>query len=143
MQIEQLTILYDSDCGFCARCRAWLQQNEGQVALEFIARDSPEVARRFPDLEPNIADELLVIDDHGGVYRGPDAFIMCLYALEAYRGWALRLAAPGIKHLARSGFELVSSQRHRINDWLSLKSDRALATELARAVGTGAPRCAR
>jgi len=143
MPLEQLTILYDADCGFCARCRAWLQQNEGEIALEFIARDAPEVDRRFPGLEPEIEDELLVIDDRGGVYRGPDAFIMCLYALPAYRGWALRLASPELKHLARAGFELVSSQRHRINEWLGLRSDREVATELARAVGHGAPRCAR
>ena len=141
MILEGLTVLYDADCGFCARCKAWLQQQPSAVHLDFDARDSLEVARRFPGLEPKIDDELLVIDDHGGVYRGPDAFIMCLYALDEYRDWSLRLSAPGLKHLARAGFELVSSKRHRINEWLGLKSDRQLEAELQRTVGPGAPRC--
>jgi predicted DCC family thiol-disulfide oxidoreductase YuxK len=141
MILEALTVLYDADCGFCARCKAWLQQQQSAVHLDFIARDSLEVTRRFPGLEPKIDDELLVIDDHGGVYRGPDAFIMCLYALDDYRDWSLRLSAPGLKHLARVGFELVSSRRHRINEWLGLQSDRQVEHELRRTVGLGAPRC--
>lgn len=140
MSLEQLSILYDAECGFCSRCRAWLQANEGHVRLEFVPKDDPSVPLRFPGLAPS-DDELTVIDDHGGVYRGPDAFIMCLYALEAYRAWSLRLAAPSLKPLARRAFELISSSRHSLNVWLNLSSDRELATSL-RAMGPGAPRCA-
>lgn len=142
MVLEHLTVLYDAECGFCSRCRAWLEKQPSYVELELIAKDSFEVARRFPGLQcPD--DELVVIDDHGGVYRGPDAFIICLYATEAYRPWALRLGSDALKPLARLAFELVSGNRYRLNEWLQLKSDADLARVLRETGGLGAPRCAR
>ena len=140
MILERLNVLYDADCGFCGRARTWLSGQPQLVELEFLPRDAPEVPARFPGLEPG-HDELVVVDDQGGVYRGPDAFLMCLFALENYRAWSLRLSSPELRPLARKGLELVSSQRHRINDWLGLKSDREVARSLDAAVGRGSPRC--
>ena len=34
------------------------------------------------------------MSDQGAVYRNGSAWIMCLFALEAYRDWANRLAHP-------------------------------------------------
>ena len=138
---EHLTVLYDAECGFCAHCRRWLERQRSHLELEFLPRASPQAAARFPGLDPG-DDELVVIDDRGGVYRGPDAFVMCLYALEAYRPWALRMSSPQLRPLARAAFELVSSQRHRLNEWLGLRTDDELALRLHAAVGYGAPRCA-
>lgn len=140
MRIEHLTVLYDAECGFCSRCRAWLEKQSSWVELELLAKDSFEVSRRFPGLEcPH--DELVVIDDAGGVYRGPNAFILCLYALEDYREWALRLSSPALRSTARLAFELVSSNRHRINDWLKLRSDADIARKLQLASPFQSPRC--
>ncbi|MBS2032194.1 MAG: DUF393 domain-containing protein [Deltaproteobacteria bacterium] len=142
MVIEHLTVLYDAECGFCCRCRAWLEQQPSLVELELVSREAPGVAARFPGLAPG-DDELVVVDNAGGVYRGPDAFIVCLWALVAYRPWAMRLASPGLRPLARLAFEMVSSQRHRLAEWLSLRSDADLARALQLQMGLGAPRCAR
>ena len=92
---EHLTVLYDAECGFCAHCRRWLERQRSHLELEFLPRASPQAAARFPGLDPG-DDELVVIDDRGGVYRGPDAFVMCLYALEAYRPWALRMSSSSM-----------------------------------------------
>jgi hypothetical protein len=43
--------------------------------------------------------------------------------------------------LARQGFELVSTRRHHINEWLGLSTDDQVAAQLQHAVGLGAPRC--
>jgi hypothetical protein len=66
---------------------------------------------------------------------------MCLYALVEYRGWSLRLSTPALMPLARKGLELVSTRRHRINEWLGLETDDQVAAQLDRTVGPGAPRC--
>jgi len=142
MVIEHLTVLYDSECGFCCRCRAWLEQQPSNVELELMSREAPAVPKRFPGLEPG-DDELVVVDNAGGVYRGPDAFIVCLWALTAYRPWAMRLANPGLRPLARLAFEMISSQRHRIAEWLKLRSDGDLARAIQLQMGTGSPRCVR
>ena len=69
--------------------------------------------------EANVEKELLVIDDQGGVYRGDAAFLMCLWALRKYRGWALRLATPALHPVARRAFKWISTHRGKIPTWLS------------------------
>src|SRR5262249_26293478 len=70
------------------------------------------------------------VSDEGGVYRSGHAWIMCLYALEDYREWALRLAQPGLFPLARQAFALLTKQRGRISRWLKLASEAEIAETL-------------
>src|SRR5262245_34182606 len=139
--ITRLTVLYDAECGFCCRCRDWLLRQEQFLYLELFSKDGSVARAMYPELQWDDSDELVVIDDEGGVYRGPSAFLMCLYALVDYRAWSFRLAAPALLPLARKGFELVSTRRHLINEWLGLESDGDVAAHLDQAVGAGAPRC--
>ncbi|HEV3027083.1 MAG TPA: DCC1-like thiol-disulfide oxidoreductase family protein, partial [Planctomycetota bacterium] len=80
--IHRLTVLYDATCGFCIRCEGWLIRQPAFVELEFCAAGSREAARRFPELlASGTPEELTVIDDEGGIYRGARAWLMCLWAL--------------------------------------------------------------
>jgi predicted DCC family thiol-disulfide oxidoreductase YuxK len=159
--MKKLYVLYDASCGFCWKCRGWLQQQPQFVDLEFIASRSPEVAQRFPGIHPPMSpssdsaancthvplitcergtchdpnskegkDELVVISDDGGVYRGAQAFIMCLYALEGYRDWAEWLSSPALLPLARPAFEMLSKNRKLLGDWLHLGGEEYLAAKL-------------
>lgn len=139
--IEKLFVLYDAECGFCRRCREWMLEQAKFLDVAFIPRASLAARLRFGDVTTTDDDELVVVDDQGGLYRGPSAFLMCLYALRDYRAWSLRLASPTLLPLARKGFELVSARRHRINDWLGLANDIEIARQLASAVRSEAPRC--
>src|SRR5437667_12460044 len=108
--MKRLTVLYDAACGFCVTCRWWLAMQPSYLGLEFLPAGSPEAARRFPGLaEAFPGEELTVIDEEGGVYRAPESFIICLYALEEYRELSFRLSNPLILPLARKAFELVSA----------------------------------
>jgi predicted DCC family thiol-disulfide oxidoreductase YuxK len=107
-----LTVLYDHGCELCRRCRAFLEKQETFLVLEFVAGGSAESRQRFPTLrQSDPPEELIVIDDEGGVYRGADAWIVCLYALRRYRGWSERLARGSLRPLARAVFEWVSHNR--------------------------------
>ncbi len=91
--MKTLYVLYDAECALCRRCKEWLQAQPAFLELRFIALQSAEAARRFPGigaLDPG--DQLLVVNDTGDVYKGPYAWIMCLYALREYREWSQRLA---------------------------------------------------
>ena len=140
--MKKLTVLYDADCAFCRRCRAWLLRQATFLELEFVPADSWEVERRFPGLEPSdTPDELVAISDEGGVYRGPHAFIMCLYALRKYRDLALWLARPWVRPLARQALGLLSSQRGLLSRFLtdSGSVERLLQKELVCSPGRKGP----
>jgi predicted DCC family thiol-disulfide oxidoreductase YuxK len=122
--VKRLTVLYDARCGFCVHCRRWLERQRALVELEFVPAGSETALRRFPDLrEPDPPEDLVVVDDEGGVYRGEDAFILCLYALEDYREWSFRLSGPGLRPLARVAFEWLSRNRRGLSRSLGLAPD--------------------
>lgn len=117
--MKQLTVFYDSGCGLCTRARNWLREQPTWVDLNLVPVGWELAHRRYPDLNPEeMLNELTVVDDLGGVYRGADAWLMCLWATRRYRSWALRLARPGWKHLARRAFDVLSANRHSLSRWL-------------------------
>lgn len=96
--------------------------------LRFVPAGSDDARRLFPAFHsPARPEELVAISEDGAVYRGEAAFIVCLYALDACRPLAVRLARPGFRPLARQVFSLLSTNRMRISDFLGLHSDDALA----------------
>ncbi len=137
--MRRLFIIYDARCGLCRRARGWIEAQEAILDLVFVAAGSGPARRLFPTLAwSERPEELVVVGDDGGVYRGGHAWIMCLYALEDYRDWSERLASPALVPLARQGFALLSKQRGRISRWLGLASEREIADALAR---VAAPAC--
>lgn len=119
--MKRLYVLYDDECGFCSRCKKWIAMQSKYLPVAFVAKSSPDVPRRFPGLSP--ADDLTVVSDDGQVWRGTKAWLMCLYALRAYRPWAFRLARPSLLPLARQAFDIVSHNRHELSRLLELPSD--------------------
>lgn len=139
--MRALCVLYDETCGFCVRCAGWLLEQRALVGLECLPAGGAEAARRFPALRHGASQELVVVDDTGGVYRDTHAWLMVLWALEDYRAWAQRLSRPGLMPLARNAFELLSSNRRRLSDWLHLE-DEAVRRQLEQAGAPGVPKCA-
>lgn len=128
--LTKLYVLYDAECGFCARCATWLAGQRHHVRLECLPNGSVYVGELFPTLRALPKAELTVIDDQGGVYYGTNAWVMCLWALEEYRPWAARLATPAMRPFARELFELVSTNRRGISAILGLRSESAMARAL-------------
>ena len=130
--MRRLYVLYDERCGLCRLARRWAAGQPQYVELVFIAAGSEEANMRFPSLaHDGVPEELVVVNDEGGIYRGSSAWIMCLYALEDYREWSLRLATPALRQFARQAFAFVSEHRGQISHWLHL-SDRDAADVLRR-----------
>ena len=138
--MKKLTLLYDAQCGFCVKCRWWLVAQPKYVEMEFLPCGGPDVADRFPGLiRPDAPEELIVVSDEGGVYRGARAWIMSLWALVEYREWALRLSNPALMPFARGAFALVSASRKKLSSWLHLAPEAVIAEEFRKA---DPPRCA-
>ncbi|MCO4771757.1 MAG: DUF393 domain-containing protein [Deltaproteobacteria bacterium] len=108
--MDRIYVLYDPVCEVCRRCMQFLRDEPKLVSIEGLPRDGLTAARLFPDLDRS-ADDLVVVSGEGAVYSGADAFIVCLWALRDYRGWADRLSRPTLRPLARRALE--SFSRHR------------------------------
>jgi predicted DCC family thiol-disulfide oxidoreductase YuxK len=136
--MQKLYVLYDARCGLCQRAREWMQSQPAFLATVFIPAGSALAKRVFPTLDHGgTLEELTVVSDEGGVYRGAQAWLMCLFALEGYRDWSLRLARPSLLPLARQAFEVVSASRSRISRLFRMGSDDEVAELLRRQEGQG------
>lgn len=137
--IRTLYVLYDLECGLCIRCRNWLQQQHMLVPLQFVPLQTPDLEQRFAGIsryEPE--REIVVVGDRGEVYTGGAAWIMCLWALERTRPWALRLVRAGLAPLVKRFCLLISSNRLRLSAALGLATDKALGQMIRK---TAAPTC--
>lgn len=106
-----LALLYDEGCPFCRRCRAWLEGRPAWVPLLLVPNDSPLALALTGGRVPHDGRELVVIDDRGAYWVGPDAFLVCLWALEGFRALASALALPALRPFAGLFFALVSRSR--------------------------------
>jgi predicted DCC family thiol-disulfide oxidoreductase YuxK len=119
---RRLTVLYDERCRFCLRCRDWLLGQACLVEVELLPAGS-SIARERYGAFPLLGDELVVFDDRGRGWVGAAAFLVCLWATVRYRGWAYRLARPGLAPHAGRFFMFVSKRRDRWNRWLDRDND--------------------
>jgi predicted DCC family thiol-disulfide oxidoreductase YuxK len=104
-----------------------MSQQHSSCEVHYVAAGSTQARRLFPELLSTARpEELVVVSGEGVVYRGDDAFIMCLYALDSYRSLAVRVSRPAFRALARRLFSMISTNRLRLSDFLGLRSDEAL-----------------
>ncbi len=112
--MRRLTILYDADCALCRRARAWLGRQSQYVPLVFVAAGGEEARGLFPGLDHDASlAEITVIADTGEIYRGPKAWIICLWALRRHRSTALAMRTPGAWWAAEAFIRQVSKNRNR------------------------------
>jgi predicted DCC family thiol-disulfide oxidoreductase YuxK len=103
-------LLWDGECGFCARAAAWFERHSGgRVGV----RPVQEIAARLPErVLATAAAQMLWISGEGEVAGGSEAAIAALRAsghpLEA---GTLRALQP----LARWGYGLVAAHRGRVS----------------------------
>ncbi|KNB51012.1 thiol-disulfide oxidoreductase DCC family protein [Streptomyces caatingaensis] len=101
--VRRLTVLYDARCALCSSVRDWLARQRQLVPLDLVPAASEEARRRLPRLDHSASlEEITVVGDGGQVYRGAAAWVVCLWALDAYRPLAHRLGTPSGMRLARN-----------------------------------------
>jgi predicted DCC family thiol-disulfide oxidoreductase YuxK len=109
-------MLYDPACGLCRRVHEWLVCQPKLVELNLVPIKSEEARRRFPMLNHELTSkDLTVIDDLGGVYLGPKAWLMVLWALCQYRDWSYRLASPELLPTTKRVVSMISRYRYQIS----------------------------
>lgn len=128
--MKRLYLLYDENCELCKRLKDWLVGKACWIEMRVLPAMSDSTRKMFPGLERIAsASDLVVVSDAGEVYFNNHAWIMCLYALEDYRDWAVRLASPLLQPLARQAWEMLSKNRAVISQWMR-SDDEAMADAL-------------
>lgn len=116
MAQRHLTVLFDDQCALCRRVRRWLDGQPKSFELRFVAIGSPRARLLFPQLDVAEAlRDITVIDHRGRVFRGAKAWLMCLWALPAYRSMALQLSTPELMPMAKRCVAWVSRNRQQLS----------------------------
>jgi predicted DCC family thiol-disulfide oxidoreductase YuxK len=129
MATTRLYVLYDSRCVLCRRLKVWMTGEPAWWPLRAVAAGSDRARRLFPALETD-GKELIVVASDGRYWQGDHAWLIVLFALERYRGWAKRLSTPLLLPLARQAFAAVSESRDSLGWWMSLRTGRETADYL-------------
>jgi hypothetical protein len=138
--MKKLYVFYDAQDDFALRSYAWLVAQPPLWPLEFIPFQASERMARFQGIDDfRRRGPLLGVGDEGGVYAGPNAFIICLYALKDYQEWSYRLSAPMFLPLARRAFELLSTQGRKFSRQMERLDDPKLAWLLEYPGSSSAP----
>jgi len=107
-----LTVLYDGHCPVCRQAGAWLGRQPQRVRLTLVEAGSTTARRLYPGLDHDATlRDITVVADTGAVYVGDAAWLICLWALDAYRATSIRLAQPGLRGAARQVVAVASRAR--------------------------------
>ncbi|WP_329118297.1 thiol-disulfide oxidoreductase DCC family protein [Streptomyces sp. NBC_01465] len=110
--VKGLTVLYDAQCNLCVHLRQWLTRQRQLVPLTLLPAGSEAARKRYPGLDHrSTLTEITVIGDQGQIYRGPAAWIVCLWALADHRAKSHWLATPAGAPFVRAA--MLSAAKYR------------------------------
>ncbi|WP_353944328.1 DCC1-like thiol-disulfide oxidoreductase family protein [Streptomyces sp. HUAS MG91] len=114
--VRRLTVLYDAECHLCTFVRNWLVKQRQLVPLDLVPAGHARARQLFPDLDHAATlGDITVIGDGGQLYRGPAAWVVCMWALRAYRPTAHRMATPAGMKVAKQ--VVLAASRYREAQW--------------------------
>ncbi len=103
----ELTVFFDGDCGLCRRVAGWLDRQPQYVPLHCVAAQRAS-DQGCPLSVEALLEQVTVTASDGAVYRGTNAWLVCLWALRRYRPWSLRLASDALRPWAERIFAVVA-----------------------------------
>ncbi|SHE71414.1 thiol-disulfide oxidoreductase DCC family protein [Streptoalloteichus hindustanus] len=107
-------LLFDGHCGFCTRCRNWLERLDRHGRVETVAYQLPGTAERYGLTTEQLASSVWWIDENG--MPRASAAEAVNYALSAALGTSLPLRVyrlPGMRRLQEAAYRWVANNRFR------------------------------
>lgn len=104
----ELTVYFDGDCGLCKRIARWLETQPKNVPVHCVPAQSQQARELCPFDPDDLLARVTVIASDGAVYRGTNAWLVCLWALRNYRSWSLRLSSGALRPLAEVLFASIT-----------------------------------
>ena len=136
-QIKGIEVYYDGRCGMCCSFHEWINRQPRAFAIEFIPYQSPDAERIFPGLGTlDPAREMIVRTIEGGIFRGAEAWVWCLYSCANHQAAARRLGGPGLLPIAIHACRVLAANRHALSKVFFRSKDRKVREELHRMEAT-------
>ncbi|MFM7179957.1 MAG: thiol-disulfide oxidoreductase DCC family protein [Verrucomicrobiales bacterium] len=111
-----MEVFYDGRCGMCCTFHEWINRQPRAFGVDFVPYQSDRAERIFPGigtLDP--AREMVVRTDRVEVFRGAEAWVMCLLSCANHQGAARRLAGPALLPVAVRACRILAANRHSLS----------------------------
>lgn len=129
--INKIEVYYDGRCGMCCTFHEWLNKQERATEVDFIPYQSERAVEVFPEiLNLDPATEMVVRTDEGEIYKGAEAWVLCLHSCKAFQGVAHRMANPMLLPLAKKTCNLLAANRHKLSGVFFKKKNNEVVAEL-------------
>lgn len=109
------TLVYDGHCSFCRRWVARIARRDRKGELEFVARQTEGLTKRFPKVDEgdfNTGMRLVTPDD--AIHVGADAAYQIVRRLRYWHRIAWLYHVPGIHWLTRTVYAWVAANRQSL-----------------------------
>jgi predicted DCC family thiol-disulfide oxidoreductase YuxK len=114
--VEPAVLIYDGACPLCMGARAWIEGRAVAGAFEFLACQSPERARRFPEVaEAACLEAMQLVLPQGRILAGDLAIPEILARLRGWRWLAAAFRLPGAGRVVPLVYRWVARHRHGIS----------------------------
>jgi predicted DCC family thiol-disulfide oxidoreductase YuxK len=130
-EIKRIEVYYDGRCGMCCSFHEWINRQPRAYSMEFIPYQAVRAEQIFPGigtLDP--AREMIVRTDKNEIFRGAEAWVICLYSCKNHQSAARRLAGPGWLPIAIRSCRMLAANRHALSKIFFSKKDKEVRKEL-------------
>jgi predicted DCC family thiol-disulfide oxidoreductase YuxK len=119
-------LVYDSQCNLCLATKAWFEKRDSAGNVGFVSAHDPHLTQEFPQLQGlDLLGEITWIDQHGQLWRGPDAIASALRHVPSWQWAANLMMLPGTKILRHFVYRLIARHRYR---WFGRTCDSGVCT---------------
>jgi predicted DCC family thiol-disulfide oxidoreductase YuxK len=130
-RIKRIEVYYDGRCGMCCSFHEWINRQPRAYGIQFIPYQAAYAEQIFPGigtLDP--AREMIVRTDGDEIFRGAEAWVLCLNSCSNYQTTARRLASPRLLRIAIHSCRLLAANRHALSKVFFRRKDREVQAEL-------------
>lgn len=128
---KKIEVFYDGRCGMCCSFHEWIHCQKRAFEIDFVPYQAAEAEEVFPGINTlDPAREMIVRTDDGGIYRGAEGWVWCLYSCANYRGLAHRLARPTMLGVAIRMCRLLAANRRGLSKIFFRRKDREVRETL-------------
>jgi predicted DCC family thiol-disulfide oxidoreductase YuxK len=128
-----IDIFYDGSCGMCCTFKDWLVAEERAFAIQCLPYQSEKAAEVFPGLSEHEPEKVMVVrTDQGEVFKGAEAWVLCLYSCKHHQKKAKTLSSKFLLPLAMKTCNLIAANRQGISDLFFKKKNKELKEELSK-----------
>ncbi len=130
-QIQKIEVFYDGRCGMCCSFHEWINRQPRAYQIDFIPYQSPNAESIFPGigtLDP--AREMIVRTWQNEIYRGAEAWVLCLYSCANHQTAAKKLATPRLLSVAIRACRVLAANRHSLSKVFFRRKDKEVGETL-------------